>query len=702
MSSQPLPHVPKGHKEEIESLESNSSLRSLLDAESQDASPSESFFGDAGEALYVHARLAESPGPDRCSRDSSKASTGIRERAESPDQVDVIALVTGDEAEIAGERSRNVSADAAAGSQGTSLARLHNHGGGESGAEEEPAESAQPDGRVMEPSEAPLTAEAMETPADAAVVAEAELEPGRSRVMDTPSPLTNVPRLPSKLEEEMESFIARHKTGTPTRDTPQEDDRRMEVYPVEARGRAATLPTSPKRPDMTYFLTTQEERWALAALSSEVSIELEAAAPRSPRKRRPGDRHHDEIKAYCSCLQEERIFRESQVQSGGSSLSGAARGVPETPGDGAMAEAAEGEEEQSISTPRAPAKPYPRARGRRPLRSRQLRQRQGSWEGGGGCAADVEVPAWNPLRSSQLLATEDRKVLTLRSSDLDVEEEQHGRLETPEGTPVRPSPPGTSSSTGRSSAGSNLTPRPSGFAGASPRRRLHSHTRKVLKFPIKEEAHLSPEQAAAKAGDRRKSLVTDLWSLSLRKNTDEHVFQKDLSWHMSSTLDTIRSLLQSATESPVQEVKPAPCSPEWMIQNSAPMRLPSSLRGRLPVAYLQRKVSSAKLKEEATPSFSTLPAEGPEDAAEEEKPVEKPTPELLPEAAPEELLAAPVVNLPKRQQHRIQWLPPVRQLPLPKPLPKKSVPRKSLENGPSAELAAPPEEASLQQEAVVA
>ncbi|CAJ1400523.1 unnamed protein product [Effrenium voratum] len=111
-------------------------------------------------------------------------------------------------------------------------------------------------------------------------------------VIDEEGP--DVPPLPSQVEQEMDELLARSREFQSTGSW-------SEVHTL------SSYQSPPRRPNMVYFLTLQEQRLATAP--------IEPPAP-SPRRRRPRRRRNYELDAHC-CLREARIAEEVSARRNG-------------------------------------------------------------------------------------------------------------------------------------------------------------------------------------------------------------------------------------------------------------------------------------------------------------------------------------------------------------------------------------------------
>eukprot|EP00439_Symbiodinium_sp_Y106_P083050 s472_g22.t2 len=151
-----------------------------------------------------------------------------------------------------------------------------------------------------------------------------------------PSPSHLPSRLPPSIEKEINELLEKQGAADISSQDSIEQPLSNEVHTSQRMPFAA-----PKRPDMVYFLTLQEQRLALAALAALAAEEqLEREPTASPRpSRRPRAEPRYELDAHC-CLQEARIASEVawQFQKGGSSPSATtgreskpARNLPSVP-----------------------------------------------------------------------------------------------------------------------------------------------------------------------------------------------------------------------------------------------------------------------------------------------------------------------------------------------------------------------------------
>ncbi|CAE7589453.1 unnamed protein product [Symbiodinium sp. CCMP2592] len=141
-----------------------------------------------------------------------------------------------------------------------------------------------------------------------------------------PSPSHLPSRLPPSIEKEINELLEKQGAADISSQDSIEQPLSNEVHTSQRMPFAA-----PKRPDMVYFLTLQEQRLALAALAAEEQPpgprEPREPSPASPRpSRRPRAEPRYELDAHC-CLQEARIASEVawQFQKGGSSPSATTR-----------------------------------------------------------------------------------------------------------------------------------------------------------------------------------------------------------------------------------------------------------------------------------------------------------------------------------------------------------------------------------------
>lgn len=155
-----------------------------------------------------------------------------------------------------------------------------------------------------------------------------EKHEGRSDSVPSPSHLPPSPRLPPSIEKEINELLEKHGAADISSQDSTEQPLSNEVHTSQRMPFAA-----PKRPDMVYFLTLQEQRLALAALAaSEEQLEREPTASPRPSRRPRGEPRY-ELDAHC-CLQEARVASEVawQFQNGGSTPSWTQTGRESKPG----------------------------------------------------------------------------------------------------------------------------------------------------------------------------------------------------------------------------------------------------------------------------------------------------------------------------------------------------------------------------------
>jgi len=406
-----------------------------------------------------------------------------------------------------------------------------------------------------------------------------------------------VPALPSEVETEMQNFIMRQKEA-PGEEWPSAEA----LWPVEARTSMNPLGLpAPHRPTLTYFLTPQEERLAVAASMPQM-------AEIKPEPTKPGGspRRHGRplMKAYQYCsLQEARVALDvdKQRQVGGSS------------GSSTKANASGGEKsevmspkemEQTITDASSPGRHLPyKPPGSAPSRRRPLRRNLHTKHGNDASREFVDSTSWSPLRgieSTCLLASlgplqnlaqesDEKKGIALLEATLD--------RATPEGKTPRDMRP------------------PSSQQDCRRRRRLS--------FPIKSGGGSQLTAAEISSG-----FANSLRQSDVKLDQGNSTFADVGAWQLKLTLETIRSMLgtDGAKSRPVSRG----WSPDWTVQNSAPFRF------RLPVDVLQTRNNTC---DEAKPGEAHQEGEAGEVGEtqdEESPPPEATKQEVSPQSLPPE------------------------------------------------------------------
>mmetsp|Transcript_59034 Transcript_59034/g.104921 ORF Transcript_59034/g.104921 Transcript_59034/m.104921 type:complete len:653 (-) Transcript_59034:47-2005(-) len=326
-----------------------------------------------------------------------------------------------------------------------------------------------------------------------------------------PETSSAVPRLPSKVEKEMHRFITRHKEA----DDLQTSSLELGMWPCEARAVTADGRSSNhlKRPAVSYFLTTQEERLAIACLRAELSSAPAPLIMRSPR-RRPY-----QLKAHCS-VQEARIAKEvyGQVQEGGSS------------GSGTSAMSAD---EASPSQPGRPP-PSPRIHILRPFSSRKVHAKQ-----------------WARLQR-------------LHTKETAMEEQEIFMSETTEELQVSPEDNDRGHAEGNTLHPPRMLTR---------ERRSYTKAREILNFPPDGGGVANPHMNIANTGkSTRGTLLSSDFVGTLRQNHRETITVSMQHEEMQMTLDAIRGAFKTDSDVTSPRTASQGWSPDWAVQNSQPFR----------------------------------------------------------------------------------------------------------------------------------
>lgn len=377
-----------------------------------------------------------------------------------------------------------------------------------------------------------------------------------------------------------------------------------------------------QRPTLTYFLTTQEERLALAALSSHAQgVDRQ---PRSLKQHRPAVRHPGyELDAHC-CLQEARIASDvdNQIQLGGSASS-ARVGVSRNAScrsllpDGGEQVA----KEDPVSTTHTPKPPLSaRSRGCPARRNQRFKP-------GNEVSSQVtEAAAWNPVRSMESLAEPSQRAEEAKNEDVGdakrgvafLEEQLKGSMVETQNTNTRWTRP--------------------------PPKRPETMPRIVLATMRDSNTYqkLQPRSSNAKAG----KVSAHLEGNSALSETD--------ALKLKDTLDTLRGLLgKDGTQSARSRPASQRWSENWAVQNSAPLSF------RLPMDILQKPRGASGAKSACSPTAG-CDAELTRDS-EAEQPLEPEPPAEQQQSQSNASAASPR----KKRKKPVAWLPPLRPVPVP-------------------------------------